>query len=110
MPGFLLTMTAQVMCSHGGQAKFVAPNVRVKLGGTPVPMSAPPMVIAGCVNPPPPANIGPCVVGNILPPTLTIRVKSMGQGLVCESTMVMGSPTPASLTIAFAGQVRVKGM
>ena len=110
MPGYLLTMTAAVMCTHGGQAKFTAPNPRVKLSGTPVPMSAPPMAIAGCANPPPPANIGPCVVGNILPPTLTLRVKSMGQGLVCQTTQILGTPTPAPLQIASPGQMRVKGM
>lgn len=110
MPGYLLTLSATVMCAHGGQAKFAAPNPRVKLGGTPVPMSAPPMVIAGCANPPPPANIGPCVVGNIIPPTLTVRVKSMGQGLVCQSTQIMGTPTPAPLIISVPGQFRVKAM
>jgi hypothetical protein len=73
-------------------------------------MSAPPLVIAGCANPPPPANIGPCVTATILPPTLTLRVKSMGQGLVCQSTVAIGVPTPAPLSIVNPGQQRVKGM
>ena len=110
MPGFLLTMSAVVMCTHGGKANFAAPNPRVKIMGSPVPMSAPPVVIAGCPNPPPPVNLGPCVVGNWIPPSHTVRVKSMGLPLVCQTSQALGAPTPAPLKIAFAGQVRVKGM
>lgn len=119
MPGFLLTMTAKVMCAHGGQATFAAPNPRVRIMGTPVPMSAPPVVIAGCpMVIPPPAGPGPtpCLSATFLPPTLTLRVKSMGQGLLCQTSAtgpaITTPPSPPAplLPVAFAGQVRVKGM
>ena len=110
MPGFLLNMGAVVLCAHGGKANLTAPNPRVKAMGQPVPMSAPPVVIGGCAFPPPPVANGPCVSATWLPPTLTVRVKSMGMGLVCQSSQALAVPTGTPLQIAFAGQVRVKGM
>ena len=110
MPGFLLNMSAQITCAHGGQAKLVAPNPRVKIMGQPVPMSSAPLTIAGCAFPPPPIANGPCVTGQWLPPTLTIRVKSMGQPLVVQSSQAVCAPTGTPAMIAFAGQTRVKGM
>src|SRR5262245_49458434 len=107
MPGLLVTMSAQVMCGHGGQAKFAAPNPRVKCNGQPVPMSAPPVVIAGCSNPPPPANVGPDVVGNWIPATHTARVKSMKQPLVCASSMGTAMPSGVPVTVANPGQTKV---
>jgi hypothetical protein len=77
MPGYLLTMSAVVLCAHGGKANLTAPNPRVKIMGTPVPMSAPPLVIGGCAFPPPrgqAARVGPRGYRQ----THTVRVKSMG--------------------------------
>jgi hypothetical protein len=34
----------------------------------------------------------------------------MGQGLVCQSSQAIAVPTGTPAIIAFAGQVRVKGM
>jgi len=119
MPGFLLTMQCKVMCAHGGQAMPAAPNPRVKIMGTPVPMSAPPFMVAGCpMAIPPPAGPGPtpCISATFLPPTMTMRVKSMGQGLLCQTSMTGPAiPTPPSppaplMPVVFAGQVRVKAM
>ena len=119
MPGFLLNMQCKVMCTHGGQAMPTAPNPRVKLMGAPVPMSAAPFTVAGCpMVIPPPAGPGPtpCIMGTFLPPTMTLRVKSMGQGLLCQTSMtgtaVTTPPSPPApfLPVVFAGQVRVKAM
>ena len=110
MPGFLLTMSAVVLCSHGGKVNFAAPNPRVKIMGVPVPMSAPPVLIAGCANPPPPVNLGPCVSAPWIPPTHTVRVKSNSLPLVCQTSQAIAVPTGTPITIAFAGQTRVKGM
>jgi hypothetical protein len=119
MPGFLLNMQCKVMCAHGGMAMPSAPNPRVKLMGVPVPMSAPPFTVAGCpMVIPPPAGPGPtpCISAMFLPPTLTIRVKSMGQGLLCQTSAtgpaITTPPSPPAplLPVVFAGQVRVKAM
>jgi hypothetical protein len=51
-----------------------------------------------------------------LPPTMTLRVKSMGQGLLCASSAtgpcITTPPSPPAplLPISFAGQTRVSGM
>jgi hypothetical protein len=119
MPGFLLTMNCTVTCAHGGKATPTAPNPRVKLGGIPVPMAVSPFIIAGCpMMIPPPAGPGPtpCVNATFLPPTMTLRVKSMGQGLLIQTSMtgpcISTPPAPPAplLPVIFAGQVRVKGV
>jgi len=119
MPGFLLTMNCMVTCVHQGQAKPMTPNPRVKIMGTPVPMSSPPFMIAGCpMVIPPPAGPGPtpCISATFLPPTMTVRVKSMGQPLLCQSSTtgpcITTPPSPPAplMPVTFAGQTRVKGM
>ena len=127
MPGFLLTMSAMVTCKHMGKASPTGPNPRVKIMGVPVPLSAPPWPVAGCMAagmttsvPPVPIPPGgsPCIIATFLPPTCTVRVKSMGQGLLCMSsqtgpvtiTPTQMPPMAVPLTIMNAGQVRVKGM
>ena len=119
MPGFLLTMNCVVMCAHGGQAKATAPNPRVKIMGAPIPMSSGPFMIAGCVMVvPPPAGPGPtpCIMATFLPPTMTVRVKSMGQPLLCQTSatgpVIATPPSPPVplLPVIFAGQTRVRGL
>ncbi len=119
MPGFLLTMNCVVTCPHGGQAKPTVPNVRVKIQGTPVPMTSGPFMISGCsMTVPPPAGPGPtpCISAVFIPVTGTARVKSLGQPLLCQSSTtspcVTTPPSPPAplLPVSFAGQTRVKGM
>jgi hypothetical protein len=98
----------------------MVPNPRVKLMGQPIPMSAPPVtILPDCqMKIPPPAGPGPtpCISATFLPPTMTLRVKSMGQGLLCQTSMTgpaittPPSPPVPLLPVIFAGQVRVKGM
>ena len=119
MPGFLLNMGCVVMCMHGGQATPTASNPRVKIMGMPVPMPSAPFMVAGCAMAvPPPAGPGPtpCISATFLPPTLTVRVKSMGQPLLCQTSMtgpvinVPPAPPLPLMPVSFAGQARVRGM
>lgn len=120
MPGYLLTMSCVVLCAHGGKASPAAPNPRLKIMGTPVPLSSPPFMVAGCaMTMPTPSGVpspAPCISAAFLPPTMTVRVKSMGQPLLCASSatgpaVVTPPAPPAPLQpVSFAGQVRVKGM
>lgn len=119
MPGFLLNMNVVVTCIHGGQARPTAPNPRVRVMGTPVPLPTPPFMIAGCAFAiPPPAGPGPtpCISAMFLPPSMTLRVKSMGQPLLCMSSMtgpaitIPPAPPAPLLPVSFAGQARVRGM
>jgi len=106
MPGFLLNANSTVICAHGGQAKPTVPNPRVKVMGAPVTTLGPPYTIAGCANPPPPANVGPCVIGNWLMGAL--RVKIMGMPVLLQSSQALCVPTGTPLTIILAN-MRVKG-
>lgn len=117
MPGFLVTVGGVVNCTHMGKGNMI-PNPRVKLSGQPIPMFAPPVTIAGCPFmmpvPPPVPSPHPCIAGNWLPPSGTLRVKSMGQPLVCASTqgMIMATTPPAPpnpLKVTMPGQTRVQG-
>lgn len=107
MPGFLLNVSSTVICVHGGQAKPTVPNPRVKVMGQPVVTQGPPYVVAGCVNPPPPVNVGPCIVGNWI--AAALRVKVMGLPVLLQDSQAICVPTGTPLTVILA-QPRVKGM
>ena len=107
MPGFLLTAGSQVRCAHGGQAKATVPNPRVKVMGQPVVTQGPPYAIAGCANPPPPANVGPCIIGNWV--TGALRVKVMGMPVLLQNSIAICVPTGTPLTVVLT-QPRVKGI
>jgi hypothetical protein len=119
MPGFLLTMSCVVTCMHGGQATPTLPNPRVKIMGIPVPVASAPFIIAGCVmTVPPPAGPGPtpCVTAMFLPASMTVRVKSIGQPLLCQTSMtgpviaIPPAPPVPLMPVSSAGQTRVRGM
>ncbi len=104
MPGFLVQVGAQVVCSHGGQATPTAPNSRVTLGGQPSVLITAPYTVAGCSLPPPTAANGPCVSAQWL--SGTTRVLSNGQPLVVQSSQSICAPTGTPLIIAVT-QTRV---
>ncbi|MCS7060127.1 MAG: hypothetical protein RMN25_03085 [Anaerolineae bacterium] len=112
-------MASQVLCGHGAKASPTAPNPRVKVMGQPVPMPSPPYIVAGCpfqVATPGGPVPNPCVSATFLLPTMTARVKSMGQPLLCQSsttgpaTAAGPVPTGPPLTVVSAVQARVKAL
>lgn len=107
MPGFLLNAGSTVLCVHGGQAKPTVPNPRVKVMGMPVVVQPPPYVIAGCANPPPPANVGPCITATWI--VAALRVKVMGMPVLLQDSQAICIPTGTPL-IPLPGQIRVRGM
>ena len=104
MPGLLVHVSAQVLCSHAGQAKPSVPNPRVTVGGQATVLLTTPYLISGCTFPPPPAANGPCVTGQWL--TGTTRVTSNGQPLVVNAGTSVCAPTGTPLIVAFT-QTRV---
>jgi hypothetical protein len=104
MPGFLVHVGAQVMCSHAGQAQPSVPNARVTVGGQPTVALSSPYTVAGCTFPPPPAANGPCVTGQWL--TGTTRVTSNGQPLVVSAGTSICTPTGTPM-MAVVTQTRV---
>lgn len=107
MPGFLLHVGAQVLCSHAGQATPTVPNPRVTVSGQPTVFLSTPYVIAGCALPPPPAANGPCVTAQWL--VGTTRVTSNGQPLLVQSSQAICAPTGTPLLIV-ATQPRVSAI
>jgi hypothetical protein len=107
MPGFLLNAASTVICSHGGQAKSVAPNPRVRVMGMPATTQLPPYAIVGCANPPPPANVGPCLTAPWI--LAALRVKVMGVPVLLQDSQAICIPTGTPL-IPVMTQIRVRGM
>lgn len=107
MPGFLLNATSTVICAHGGQAQPTVPSPRVRVMGVPVTTQGPPYAIAGCANPPPPVNVGPCILGNWV--TAALRVKASGMPVLLQSSQAICVPTSTPLVVVLAN-ARVKGL
>src|SRR5260370_37935339 len=102
MPGFIVHVGATVTCAHSGQAQPTVPNPRVMVMGQPSVTVAAPYVVAGCALPPPPGANGPCVTGQLIPPTGSVRVTSNGQPLGVVSSQAncvpAGTPVPIMAT------------
>lgn len=107
MPGFLSTAGTTILCAHGGQAKSPAPSPRVKVMGQPVLLQPMPLLVAGCANPPPPANVGPCVTATNV--TGALRLKVMGMPVLLQDSQAICVPTGTGLLVSVV-QLRVKGM
>lgn len=107
MPGFLVHVGAQVLCSHGGQAQPTVPNPRVTVSGQPTVFVTAPYVVAGCPLPPPPAANGPCVTAQWL--SGSTRVLSNGQPLLVQSSQAICAPTGTPLLIVVT-QVRASAL
>ncbi len=97
MPGFLLSVISQVQCAHMGMAKPMTPNPRVTVSGQPTVLMTSPYQIAGCTFPPPPNGNGPCVTAMCT--TGTVRVTSMGQPLLVQTSLGTCVPTGTPLLI-----------
>src|SRR5205823_2502220 len=104
MPGFLLHVGAQVMCSHAGQAQATVPNPRVTVSGQPTVLMTSPYVVAGCTLPPPTAANGPCVSAQFLFTNSGERVNrpDFGSGLL-QLVFAPNSPELAA-TVQFTIQ------
>jgi hypothetical protein len=107
MPGFLLHVGAQVLCSHAGQAQPTVPNPRVTVGGQPTVTLSTTYMVAGCTLPPPPAANGPCVTAQFI--TAATRLTSNGQPLLLLDSQSICAPTGTPLMIVLT-QTRVSGM
>jgi hypothetical protein len=107
MPGFLLHVGAQVLCSHAGQAQPTIPNPRVLVSAQPTVAITSPYVIAGCTLPPPTAANGPCVTAQFV--TAATRVTSNGQPLLLLDSQAICAPTGTPLLVVLT-QTRVTAM
>ncbi len=100
----VVTVGSTVICAHGGKVTFT-PAPRVKANGQPVVLQPIPAPVAGCANPPPPVNVGPCTVVNWL--TGSTRVKVNGMPILLQSSSSIAVPTGSPATVV-AAEMRVK--
>lgn len=106
MPGYLLHVSATVLCAHGGQAQATAPSPRVKVGGQAVVTQSAPHTVAGC-----PFNVSgspvPCVTAQWV--TAALRVKAGSMPVLLQDSQAVCAPngTPVNIVVT---QIRVKGM
>jgi len=107
MPGFLVHVGAQVLCSHAGQATPSAPNPRVLVSGQATVLMTTPYTVAGCTLPPPTTANGPCVTAQWF--SGTTRVISNGQPLLVQSSQAICAPTGTPLSIIVT-QARVSAI
>lgn len=107
MPGFLLSVISQVQCVHLGQARPTIPNPRVMVSGQPTVLMTSPYQIVGCAFPPPPNGNGPCISAQCM--TGTVRVTSLGQPLLVQTSQGICVPTGTPLII-IATQPRVSAL
>jgi hypothetical protein len=104
MPGFLLHVSATVICMHAGQAQPTAPNPRVMVGGQPTVTMSAPYVVAGCAltgTPNPPCATAQWVMA-------ATRVLSGGQPLVLQDSQAVCVPTGTGLQVLVV-QPRARG-
>ena len=59
----ILTLDANVTCSHSGTATPTSTNPKVLIRNQPVVMQSSTHAISGCTLPPPSSGNGPCVTG-----------------------------------------------
>jgi len=107
MPGFLLHLGAQVMCSHGGQAQPTAPVPRVMVMGQPVTTIVAPYVVAGCALPPPPAANGPCLTAQFITSAMRLLVNGTPPLLFDSQSICVPTGTPLLIVQT---QTRVTGI
>lgn len=106
MPGFLLDLSAQVLCAHAGQAQPTVTNPRVTVSGQPTVVLTTPYVVSGCTFPPPPAANGPCVTAQWV--TAATRLTSNGVALLLLDSQANCVPTGTPLSVV-STQTRVSG-
>ena len=107
MPGFLVHVGAQILCSHLGLAQPTVPNPRVTVMGQPIVNITSPYVVAGCTLPPPIVANGPCVTAQRV--TGSTRITSNGQPVLLFDSQAICAPTGTPLLIVTT-QTRVTGM
>lgn len=116
MPGLIATLNMQVTCAHGAPAQTQMRNPHIKLSGTPAPLANALYTVQGCPFVMGVAGPKPCLTGNHASPTLSVRVKSMGMGLIVQSSTTQpanvtpGAPPLPFQPISSAGQTRVKAI
>lgn len=105
MPGYLLTTTSTVLCTHAGIATSTAPSARVTAAGAPVTVQPSQYAITGCTFlSPPPLGTGPCLTATWI--VGATRVSTTEGPLLLQDSQAICAPTGTPLQV-LATQPRV---
>lgn len=104
MGEFLLHDGADVRCVHTGQAKPLAVNQRVKVGGHNIVTQPSQYSVSGCTLPP--QSGGPCATATWT--SAATRVNAGGSAVLLKNSQATCAPTGTGLNI-ISTQTRVKG-
>lgn len=105
MPGYLLDVSATVLCKDGGKAQPMTSNPRVRLGGQPIVTQNSVYTITGCPLASVPSPF--CLTAKWI--TAAGRVKAGGIPVLLKDSQAFCDPTQTGLTIVTT-QTRVKGI
>jgi hypothetical protein len=61
MPGYILTTSSQVMCTHGGTASLITSNTKLKVDNSPALLESDVLPVAGCPFTLPGPKPSPCI-------------------------------------------------
>lgn len=61
MPGYILTTSSQVTCTHGGMATLTTSNTKMKVDGAPALLESDVHAVAGCPFTVPGPKPSPCI-------------------------------------------------
>lgn len=113
MPGFIVTIAASTICTHGATVTAAPGNARVRAGGAPVATLGDQFTVAGCpfqIPVGPGTKPQPCVTVRWIAPA--VRVRAGGQPVILQTSSAIcqsveqipqGPPTVVNT------QLRVKG-
>lgn len=107
MPGYILTTSSQVMCTHGGKATLTTANTQLKVDGAPALLESDIHSVAGCSFTIPPNKPQPCI--KIEWAAGATMCKSNGTGVLIQSSVGKCiSAEGATQGIAIIAQTQMK--
>ncbi|HRW45947.1 MAG: hypothetical protein M9936_24260 [Caldilinea sp.] len=113
MAGFLVNITASLICPHGGSVSIVSSNTRVRAGGAFVATMADTFTVAGCPFQIP-VGAGtkpqPCVTLRWIAPAVRVRIGGQPAILQTSSAISLSvEQIPQGPPTVVATQTRVRG-
>ena len=107
MPGFLLNVESEVLCTHGGKAEPLTALFRVEVMGAPAVGQTSTYVVSGCPFTTPAGAPSPCVTASNWV-AAAVRVKAMNVPVLLATSKAVCSPNGVP-TIVVPVEARVKG-
>lgn len=111
MPGYILTTTSQVTCTHGAKAMLTTSNTQLKVGGAPALMESDVHSVASCPFTLPGPKLSPCV--RIEWTAGALMCKSNGTKVLVQSSVgkcISDTGSTQGVAIIMQTQTKVRGI